>query len=85
MSQLLPFSAAANKVINMYELRQSRATQRAPAHSPAERYWAVEQLLDIAKAAAYAASPDASIIKEAAEYWQSYEKIPALFAEKAEV
>lgn len=79
MSQ--PFFASANSVIRMYGLRQERASAKAPAHSPAEIYWACEMLLDIARAAAYAASKEAVAINTAAELWRKTEKAPDFFPE----
>lgn len=74
-----PFYAAANRVLSMYEKRQSVATNKAPAHSPAERYWACERLIDLAGAAAYAGSKEAPVIKAAAELWSNSARIPAPF------
>lgn len=77
MSQ--PFFAAANKVMTMYALRQERNSVPAPAHSPAEIYWACEMLQSIAAAAAYAGSKEAVYIRAAADIWNRTEKSPQLF------
>lgn len=74
-----PFYAAANKVLTMYALRQERSSAPAPAHSPAEIYWACEMLLDIARAAAYAASKEAVVIRAAADLWNKTETTPEPF------
>lgn len=77
MSQ--PFFAAANKVLTMYALRQERASIPAPAHSPAEIYWACEMLQDIARAAAYAGSKEAVALRTAVDLWNKTETTPELF------
>lgn len=80
----VPFFAAANRIIRMYALRQERASAKAPAHSPAEIYWACEMLLDIARAAAYAASKEAVAIRIAADIWSKTETAPKFFSEVEE-
>ncbi|MGV8925729.1 MAG: hypothetical protein ACOH2G_08645 [Ewingella sp.] len=74
-----PFYAAANKILCMYELRQLIAQEKAPKHSPAERYWACERLIDLAAAAAYTGSKEALVIKAAAELWENSTRIPKPF------
>ncbi|MHB2063505.1 hypothetical protein ACX64M_00935 [Serratia marcescens] len=75
-----PFYAAANKVLTMYALRQERASAQAPAHSPAEIYWACEMLQSIAAAAAYVGSKEAVYIRAAADAWSQTEKAPEPFS-----
>lgn len=74
-----PFFAAANKVMTMYALRQELNSAPAPAHSPAEIYWACEMLESIAAAAAYAGSRESVYIRAAADIWNKTEKVPQLF------
>lgn len=74
-----PFYAAANQILRMYERRQLVATAKAKAHSSCERYWACERLIDLAGAAAYAGTKEASVIKAAAELWKNSERIPNPF------
>jgi len=74
-----PFYAAANRILSMYDQRQLVAPTKTAAHSPAERYWACERLLDLAGAAAYAGSKEATVIKAAAELWENSERIPSRF------
>jgi len=74
-----PFYAAANQILRMYERRQLVAKEKAPANSSCERYWAYERLCDLAGAAAYAGSKEATVIKNAAELWKNSERIPPLF------
>lgn len=62
------FIAAANAVIQMYELRQHRP--RFLANSPAEIDCACCELINVASAAAYAGSEEATVIKAAADYWK---------------
>ncbi|WP_411706351.1 hypothetical protein [Edaphovirga cremea] len=79
-----PFFAAANRVIRMYALRQERASAKAPAHSPAEIYWACEMLLNIARAAAYAASKEEVAIRVTAALWIKTGTAPEFFSEVEE-
>ncbi|MGA7588669.1 MAG: hypothetical protein WCB03_21955 [Rouxiella badensis] len=76
-----PFYAAANKVLNMYERRQLVASVKAPAHSESEIYWATEMLLDLARAAAYAASKEAIALRTAADLWNKSKAMPRPFLE----
>ncbi|HEJ9057256.1 hypothetical protein KGP26_12040 [Serratia sp. JSRIV002] len=78
---IAPFFAAANRVLRMYDIRQTSST-RVPADTSAEVFWAAERLLDLAGAAAYSASTEAVAIREAAEYWKRYGKHPAFFPEE---
>ncbi|ENY3036501.1 TPA: hypothetical protein SLN40_001142 [Serratia marcescens] len=78
----LTFFAAANKVLKMYALRQERASAQAPAHSPAEIYWACEMLESIAAAAAYAGSKEAVYLRAKAAAWSRTEITPELFVEE---
>lgn len=78
----LTFFAAANKVLKMYALRQERACAQAPAHSPAEIYWACEMLESIAAAAAYAGSKEAVYLRAKAAAWRRTEITPELFIEE---
>jgi hypothetical protein len=79
-----PFYTAANRVIRMYALRQECASQKAPAHSQTEIYWACEMLLDITRAAAYTASKEAIAIRIVADLWKKTEQAPDLFCEEIE-
>ncbi|WP_261113976.1 hypothetical protein [Serratia entomophila] len=74
-----PFFAAANKVLTMYAFRQERVIAQAPPHSPAEIYWACEMLQDIARAAAYAGSKEAVVLRAAADLWDKTKTTPELF------
>lgn len=74
-----PFYAAANQILRMYQRRQLVAVEKTKADSPAERYWACERLCDLAGAAAYAGSKEATVIKNAAELWKNSERIPNPF------
>lgn len=76
-----PFYTAANKVLNMYERRQLAASSKAPAHSESEIYWATEMLLDLARAAAYAASKEAIVLRTAADLWAKSKVMPQPFTE----
>lgn len=72
------FFEAANKILNMYDLRQQCSKNISP-DSSSEIHWGSEMLSTLAGVAAYTGCPGSVVIHTAAQEWYRSGKRPSDF------